>query len=121
MYIDTRVRNDNGTNTYIIDLFDYDDKYYFGFIEIFEDEVCYVISGKVNHFERNDEIQLFETRKEKLRKVFKAIKSFILTGDIPLDIKNKRVLILDDELISRDAIEHMKLKRVPRYCGYYFI
>ena len=121
MYIDTRVRNDNGTNTYVIDLFDYKNDYYFGFIEIFENDDCYVISGEVNHFGRNDEIELFETRKEKLRVIFKAIRTFIRTGDIPLDINNKRVLILSDELISRDAIEFMKLERVPRYCGYYFI
>ena len=105
---------------YTINMYDTKDDYFFGFIEIVDNVDCYVISGQVNHFERDAEVDLFETRKHKLHQCFERIQSMIKKGAIPLD-KSKPVLILDDELISRDAIKRMKLKRVPRYCGYYFI
>jgi hypothetical protein len=118
MYIDTRALKDG---SFVIDLFDKKDNYYFGFIEIEKQFNCYVVSGKINHFEKNDIIDLFETRKEKLRNIFVAIQAMILEGAIPIDLNEYEVYILDDELISRDFIKSEKLKRVPRYCGYYFI
>ena len=106
---------------YTINLYDSKDNYFFGFIEIFDNVDCYIITGQVNHFDRDAEVDMFETRKHKLHNMFVILQSMIKKGSIPLDIEDKRVLILDDELISRDAIQRMKLQRVPRYCGYYFI
>lgn len=105
---------------YTINMYDVKDDYFFGYIDLFDNGDCYVITGRVNKFEVDAEIDLFETRKHKLHQCFERIQSMIKKGAIPLD-ENKPVLILDDELISRDAIRRMKLKRVPRYCGYYFI
>ncbi len=110
-------KEENGD--YIINLYDSKDDYFFGFIEIFDNVDCYVISGQVNCFDRDAEVDMFETRKNKLYNMFVILQSMIKKGVI--DIKGKQVLILDDELISRDAIRRMELKRVPRYCGYYFI
>ncbi len=104
----------------VINMYDTKDDYFFGFIEIMNQGDFYVISGQVNHFERNDEVDLFETRKYKLHNCFERIQSMIKKGALSID-RNKPVYILDDELISRDAIKRMDLKRVPRYCGYYFI
>ena len=109
------------TSDYItINLYDKADDYFFGYIDISILDDCYVISGRVNKFEINADIELFETRKRKLRAIFINLQQDFLEGRIPLEL-NRPVLILDDELISRDAIKYMKLKRVPRYCGYYFI
>ena len=103
-----------------INLYDKADDYFFGYIDIIINEDCYVISGRINKFEIDADIDLFETRKRKLRIIFANLKDMFLKGEIPLEL-NRPVLILDDELISRDAIRYMQLKRVPRYCGYYFI
>lgn len=115
MYIEHK--EDNGN--YIVNFYDKKDDYFFGFVEIIDNEDCYVISGQVNHFERDAEVDLFESRKHKLHIAFIILQSTIKRGII--NTKGKPVLILDDELISRDAIKRMNLKRVPRYCGYYFI
>ena len=101
-------------------LYDKKDNYFFGYIDIIINPDCYVISGRVNKFEIDAEIELFETRKRKLRAMFLNLREDFLKGRIPLEL-NRPVLILDNELISRDAIKYMKLERVPRYCGYYFI
>ena len=103
-----------------INLYDKADDYFFGYIDIIVNDDCYVISGRINKFEIDADIELFETRKRKLRAVFINLREDFLEGKIPLEL-NRPVLILDDELISRDAIKYMKLNRVPRYCGFYFI
>ena len=117
MYM-TYKQDSNGD--YIINLYDKKDDYLFGYLDLFDNGDCYIITGRVIHFEVDAEIDLFETRKHKLHQCFEKLQSMIKKGAIPLD-KSKPVLILDDELISKDAIKRMKLKRVPRYCGYYFI
>ena len=103
-----------------INLYDKRDDYFFGYLDISILPDCYVISGRVNKFEIGAEIELLETRKRKLRAIFINLREMILEEQTPLKL-DRPVLILDDELISRDAIKYMKLKRVPRYCGYYFI
>ena len=109
------------TPSYItINLYNNEDDYFFGFIEISIMDDCYTISGQINHFEVNADIELLETRKRKLRAVFINLREMFLEEQLPLKL-DRPVYILDDELISRDAIKYMKLKRVPRYCGYYFI
>lgn len=117
MYL-TYKQDSNGD--YVINLHDKKDDYLFGYLDLFDNEDCYVITGRVIHFEVDAEVALFESRKKKLHNMFVKLQSMIKEGEIPLD-KSKPVLILDDELISRDAIKRMNLKRVPRYCGYYFI
>ena len=117
MYM-TYKQDDNGD--YIINLYDKKNDYLFGYLDLFDNEDCYIITGRVIHFEVDADVKLFGTRKQKLYEMFVKLQSMIKEGEIPLD-KNKPVLILDDELISRDAIRRMELKRVPRYCGYYFI
>lgn len=117
MYM-TYKRDDEGD--YIINLYDSSNDYLFGYLDLFDNVDCYVITGRVIHFEVDAEVELFGTRKQKLYEMFVKLQSMIKKGEIPLD-KSKPVLILDDELISRDAIKRMELKRVPRYCGYYFI
>ena len=88
-------------------------------LDLFDNVDCYVITGRVIHFEVDAEVELFESRKKKLHNMFVTLQSMIKKGVI--DTKGKPVLILSDELISRDAIRRMELQRVPRYCGYYFI
>lgn len=117
MYM-TYKRDDEGD--YTINLYDSSNDYLFGYLDLFDNVDCYVITGRVIHFEVDAEVELFESRKKKLHNMFVELQSMIKKGAIPLD-KSKPVLILDDELISRDAIRRMELKRVPRYCGYYFI
>lgn len=110
-------KEDNGD--YIVNFYDKKDDYFFGYVDLFDNGDCYIITGRVNKFEVDAEVDLFESRKHKLHIVFVILQSTIKRGLI--DTKGKPVLILDDELISRDAIKRMGLKRVPRYCGYYFI
>ena len=103
-----------------LNLYDKKDNYFFGYIDIMINPDCYVLSGRVNKFEINAEIELLLTRQRKLAEIFDSIKKQFLNGEIDLPL-DRKVLILDDELISRDYIKARKLKRVPRYCGYYFI
>ena len=109
------------TSDYItLNLYDKRDDYFFGYIDIIINSDCYIISGRVNKFEIDAEIDLLLTRKRKLAEIFDTIKEQFLNGEIgiPLD---RKVLILENELISRDYIVSRKLRRVPRFCGYYFI
>ncbi len=101
-------------------LYDKKDDYFFGYIDIIINSDCYIISGRVNKFEIDAEIDLLLTRKRKLAEIFDTVKAQFLNGEIGLPL-DRKVLILEDELISRDYIVSRKLKRVPRYCGYYFI
>ena len=103
-----------------INLYDKHNNYFFGFLDISIYQDCYTISGKVNHFERYEEIELFETRKKKLRTLFSDLKLMLINGTIPLKL-DRPVLILADELISKDAIKYMELKKIARYNGYLFI
>ena len=116
MYM-TYKQDDNGD--YIINLYDKKNDYLFGYLDLFDNEDCYIITGRVIHFEVDADVKLFGTRKQKLYEMFVKLQSMIKEGEI--DTQGKQVLILSDELISRDAIRRMDLKRVPRYCGYYFI
>ena len=103
-----------------LNLYDKKDNYFFGYIDIIINPDCYVISGRVNKFEIDAEVELLLTRKRKLAEIFDTIKAQFLNGEIGLPL-DRKVFIMSDELISRDYIESRKLKRVPRYCGYYFI
>lgn len=103
-----------------INLYDKKDDYFFGYIDIIINSDCYIISGRVNKFEIDAEIDLLLTRKRKLAEIFDTIKEQFLNGEIGLPL-DRKVLILEDELISRDYIKSANLKKVPRYCGYYFI
>ena len=105
---------------FTFNLYDKKDNYFFGYIDIIINSDCYVISGRVNKFEIDAEVELFLTRKRKLAEIFDTIKTQFLNGEIGLPL-DRKVLILENELISRDYIASRKLKRVPRYCGYYFI
>lgn len=120
MYTDFNINRANGLTDYTFNLYDKEDSYFFGFIEILEMNDSYVITGQINGFDRYAEIPLFDIRKEKLRVVFQTLQDMILNNTLPLN-KEKPIYILADETISKDAIQSMKLKRVPRYCGYYFI
>ncbi len=111
--------NQDNNGDYIVNMYDCKDDYFFGYVEIFDNVDCYIITGRVNKFDVSAEVDMFETRKNKLHHIFVLIQSMIKEGAI--DTKGKPVLILDDELISRDAIRRMELQRVPRFCGYYFI
>ena len=103
-----------------LNLYDKKDDYFFGYIDIIVYPDCYVISGRVNKFEIDADIELLLTRKRKLGEIFDTVKAQFLNGEIGLPL-DRKVFIMSDELISRDYIESRKLKRVPRYCGYYFI
>lgn len=105
---------------YIISFMDKQTKLEFGeiAIELFDD--YYLITGKVNHFEIDANVQLFHSRIIKLCKLFDELKESFINGTLGLPL-DRPVYIASDELISRDYIQINRLKRVPRYCGYYFI
>ena len=117
MYMTIKERTED---YYVINLKDKDTDYLFGeiVISIFSDH--YAISGEVNHFEIDADIKLFDTRIKKLCYIFEELKWRFLDGSLGLPL-DRPVYIVSDELISRDYIKLSNLRKVPRYCGYYFI
>ena len=57
-----------------LNLYDKKDNYFFGYVDIIINPDCYVISGRVNKFEIDAEIELLLTRKRKLAEIFDLLK-----------------------------------------------
>ena len=92
MYM-TYKQEDNGD--YIINMYDSKDNYFFGYVEIFDNVDCYVITGQVNHFEKDAEVDLFNIRKNKLHNM------------------NKRNLVISTHARDKNEFNDADIKQLP--------